>query len=697
MGPNTAGARAARNRRSMATNYIDGENARDAAKNAAQRAEGMKHKTHRKARIPDETILAEMKKYKMTYGGSSGKLYRPLTKLHHTDLDAQKGYEKYYSMMWRFFKKIGRTKSSIILCDNLKKGIPIPSMDPSDVLLFMLNKRGTKGEVVDAHGVSFVCDGGWKKIGCESLFRSALSYCHTARGHVVDQWNETCDLCIRGHNGGEDCGYHNDNNRWYENGNVIFSEEFKDQMKVALDATSELGITKANSLTNEEMYQYGIYLCSGEIEKFMLYVIMIVGGSCYCRESGVNSLKVESIMTDISHDWVGPGTQMEYLTLDIRGKNRKQLLMMWRNDSLFLDPIYVLFWWLNVTGIRSGFLFPNPKKLKDSGIDNSQAISSEAFSKLYRVHFRSFFPETEFPDKPDVQSTPHGIRRGRFLEAAMGGATDYQMQEDSGLKHSKTLAAYLAAVRSFVDRLKVEYPQTWNNHVMPYKSQNLRYEDHVNRMVMSDTKLDKWLKWFGTLYNCEKRKISDTASKLRNAKYFTELANNSVSPLCAAIFDRKHDPFSDDLYKDVQKLSTILTTLRSNCSASIDFELIVAPNANVLTQEKWGEYQKILSEVMRSTATFDSKVSALKDFLNSVPQVHDVLYGEDSSGAFKRLGLERKSKAFIFQGYRNIMVCLHRHHFGSAMDFKATLSQTNTSLTLTAFKKKCPCGQVVVV
>ena len=188
-------------------------------------------------------------------------------------------------------------------------------------------------------------------------------------------------------------------------------------------------------------------------------------------------------------------------------------------------------------------------------------------------------------------------------------------------------------------------------------------------------------------------KIPDTASKLRNAKYFTELANNSITPLCIAIHDRKHEPFNDDLYNNVQKLSTILTTQRSNCSAAIDFELIVAPNAYLLTQEKWGEYQRTLSRVMRQpSASFSTKVSVPKAFLNSVPQVHDVYYGEIPRVALNRLGLQRKAYTFIFKGYRNIMVCIHRHHSESVIEFKATLSRTDTLLTFTALKK-CPCAQ----
>ena len=532
---NRAGARAgSKSRKNKATTYVNGVNAREYAKNQAVRATG-KTITYRKARIPDENMLEEMKQYRMVYGDPNGVLFKTLTRLEDGDSTAAKGYEKYYNMLWHFFQRIGRTRSFLILCDYLQKGVPIPPIRPIDIYLFMLNKRGKKGSVVESDGVSFVCDGGWRTIGNEELFRSAISYCHTERGHVTDAWHEICDLCTEGRAGGEPCGYHAGNTLWYEHGNVIYSTLFKDQFKIAKDATAEMGITKANSLTRDEMFKYGTYLCSGDMSQFMLYVIMVVGGSCYCRESGVNSLQVESIMTEVSHNWMGPGTQMEFLALDIRGKSRKQLLMSWRNDTLFLCPINVLFWWMNVTGIRTGFLFPPLKNLKEEDIDSTQAISQDAFAVLYRNNFKYFFPETEYPDKPNIQNTPHGIRRGRFLEACMGGATDFQMQEDSGLRYSLTLAAYLTAVRSFVDRLKVERPDTWNMHVMPYKSQNLRYEDYANRLQTNKSKLSKWLNWFGTLFNCDRRKISDTAARLQMPSITWSLRTVRLHP-CVLIY-----------------------------------------------------------------------------------------------------------------------------------------------------------------
>lgn len=176
-----------------------------------------------------------------------------------------------------------------------------------------------------------------------------------------------------------------------------------------------------------------------------------------------------------------------------------------------------------------------------------------------------------------------------------------------------------------------------------------------------------------------------------------ELANSSVAPLCIDIHDRKHDVFSDDLYRSVLKLKEILMSIRSNCSVSIDADFIVAPNT-LLTPEKWTENQKLLSSVMRlSSSSFNSKVNALNLFLNNVPQLHDVLYGDDPAAAFKRLNLDRKANTFIFQGYKQIMVCLHRHHSGSVSDFKETLSRKDFCLTFTAFKKNCPCGQFFVV
>lgn len=79
---------------------------------------------------------------------------------------------------------------------------------------------------------------------------------------------------------------------------------------------------------------------------------------------------------------------IDYIAFEIQGKcdQAPVTLILWANRrNVFLCPVNALLWWLNASGIRSGFLFPSYDQLNTNINTFWEALEPISYTKFEDV------------------------------------------------------------------------------------------------------------------------------------------------------------------------------------------------------------------------------------------------------------------------------------------------------------------------
>ena len=131
------------------------------------------------------------------------------------------------------------------------------------------------------------------------------------------------------------------------------------------------------------------------------------------------------------------------MVVHVQGKYRNQLLQLHENKRCrIICPVSLLLWWMSVSQVKSGFLFPRWQQLlypvaswnfflpvaTDDFMEKYCAIMTKCFSTCLHGIVR----------KADAW-TSHGMRRTGILIKIMGGGNDLAVCNSAGLESVGTL------------------------------------------------------------------------------------------------------------------------------------------------------------------------------------------------------------------------------------------------------------------
>lgn len=106
--------------------------------------------------------------------------------------------------------------------------------------------------------------------------------------------------------------------------------------------------------------------------------------------------------------------------------------MLWRNRrNRLLCPVNALLWWLSICKIRSGYLFPSAKKLKEllgEPEDDNVEIAGDAIE--YTTFLELIKRKLENHWK-GIKWGTHSLRKTGFLLATWGGAEEVEIMKVS--------------------------------------------------------------------------------------------------------------------------------------------------------------------------------------------------------------------------------------------------------------------------
>jgi hypothetical protein len=294
-------------------------------------------------------------------------------------------YMKHIDGIRFFCYLIGDFDSMLIL---LKEAPPgrLPSVSVRTVKLFIKWKVMPQGStlvddgvaILDLEGNEVSCAGSWTAPDNIRQFSSAVSLCHTSRGNGGD-YSEACKDCLSGKEQAENvqaffgCEIHHPNRKLFRHGDPMTDTKLIDYMKQIFSEKSAYVERGDSPLTPNELLQVRDRLCSSNsLWDFQLYTMIILGVKLFLRSDELCSLTIEQFSEELAIV-KGDYEFLEGIAVVIHGKSDKSpvTLQVWADHECpFFCPIRHLLFWIKISKIKSGYLFPSYERLNGAMAKN---------------------------------------------------------------------------------------------------------------------------------------------------------------------------------------------------------------------------------------------------------------------------------------------------------------------------------------
>jgi hypothetical protein len=244
-----------------------------------------------------------------------------------------------------------------------------------------LTVRSTGESVLDATGKVVYCTGQWNSPDNADKIQSTIKALHDLypdlRGNLV----ESCEDCLektKTHIGTQlytACETHAGMPRLRSAGNVISCKEWRDEKdfwKVARSSYQQKG--NVQLLPSEIRQLRALLLSDGSIYGLQKYVMIILGIKLFLRADELISLRVESF--DVSLFLVDRDRGPSALCVKIQVKNdvTPYHMVLWAESEYpEFCPVRHLLYYLRLSGVKKGYMFPPAKLLLHSADGNYDA------------------------------------------------------------------------------------------------------------------------------------------------------------------------------------------------------------------------------------------------------------------------------------------------------------------------------------
>ena len=303
-------------------------------------------------------------------------------------------YEGFWAQLLDFCIFIKDYESGIILHRPYCPADPPPvHIDTAIAFLrYRYLKKGTQVKhhrtnhpVLDHQGNALVSIGDWTGSCMPGLLRSALSKLHvhydtTKTAEYVVACPDCASLSSKKKEKGHSCAKHPNKSYHRSSGCCTRDPKFSAEITVAQEYIEHHYLGKTTfPLIPMQLRQLRQHLLGQNTHTGLMYWTMIVVGvKLFLRVDEILNMKVEDFQTD--HFLIKP-TNVEALAVRIFGKCDKapKDFYIWEfKDCPDLDACKAILIWLQVSGIKSGYLFPSAEQLKSKCSSPSEHLSYTA-------------------------------------------------------------------------------------------------------------------------------------------------------------------------------------------------------------------------------------------------------------------------------------------------------------------------------
>ena len=397
-------------------------------------------------------------------------------------------------------------------------------------------------------------------------------------------------------------------------------------------------------------------------------------------------------------------------------------MTLWSEDVHYItDPIILLFWWLSLSGIREGFIFPKLSVVCDGTFNNTQPVTYLEIARLYSNVCTSFFYGND-NYKPDCW-TFHGLRRTEFLHGVVGGAEDQQLQQDSFITFGSTFTLYMREIRAELDLMKLEQPYQFK-YISTYKGKQKPY--HQYKKIPEEKRFDQnvlieYVDKFISLYHgaSDAKGIMKMGSYFKNLTQIGDDANKKLPEL-----NEKIENFIK-LYRE-KGLSMSKQNLIEAQSSFLDYSrildvVIAVPTKNHKVMQEDKSSESVCPEANANVENNGSKLQyidfspanwecSLKEF--KLKLNNESLLLKERMDAVIKLStayacihhyivcdvslppgsvMKKTICIFIQQKLKYLYNCITNCHDNNPEKFLETLSKKSITFRIGEWHNKCPC------
>jgi hypothetical protein len=370
-----------------------------------------------------------------------------------------------------------------------------PSVPVDDLILFCRFKYGEVGTCLKDNKGSFVkdicgedieCSGKWKTIGNLGRYAAAISATHCNRGQAGG-YVEKCNTCFAKFESWafstesipQGCVHHSSSPRFFISGNPVAKNQawknFRKTQKAVLRNTIPNQTTMLNPSELLTVIRYCLGL--GTNWGFLMALMINLSVQLYLRNKELRLIEMSHLRWDLS--CISAAGILDGILLVLhhgKADEHPVLLMIWSDKNIpEFDTVWMLMLWLKLSGITSGYLFPNKKRLQrdlSTGISEEEALTYPEFCKnFYKVCVSALGVNRKFKG--------HTPRPSGFCLDIFRGAGDASLLTCSRSKSCENVARYSRGARAMLEVKKSTCPSDLVGLLGTYRMPLFLNEDEI--------------------------------------------------------------------------------------------------------------------------------------------------------------------------------------------------------------------------
>lgn len=388
------------------------------------------------------------------------------------DEKTSKHYEMALRQFWAYAAMMGDYDSMLLLLK--KPPAHCPAMDVLTVESFLRFKRLDKGEpmldiydeqILDVFKIPMTAEGSWISPGNKSTYRAAIYDLHVANSHTVE-YEEACPDCnnVADDDRHKGCDHHLGFPRLYRRGNPTHNIIFTNTVKEMQNLAAAAGYTAKGSsqlLPCDFRLLRSHLLSTHNPVDLQMWVIAIVATKLGLRHDEFHQIASMHFLPEY-FEIPASDERIDALALKVYGKSDSNWVRLKLHaDHVYPDlcPVRPLLVYMQLLGLKGGFLFPSEHEIKNPPHDG--IYKTMICYKTFLSQFKSLCLNV-LPERPDMKIGAHVFRKSFYLLGIFGEGNAYDLQASARHKSGECSIVYRKAAQ-------VLYQQHTNN---PHPSNN---------------------------------------------------------------------------------------------------------------------------------------------------------------------------------------------------------------------------------
>lgn len=369
--------------------------------------------------------------------------------------NSYKSYTKQFRGFFKFLALIGDYDSMLVFHNHKEKDV-VESIVAESVALYIIYKTKKSTEKLtklhnktimmkDVFGQEIMCRGDWNYTGNADQFLNAITNIQRSIKQSKAEYTDKCQHCInawQSNSNSTGCRYHIGELKLYRRGNPRYSDVVTKALSIAKEETQDHRSRKCAQLLPSEVETLRKFLFStNKIADYQLYVMMLLGIHMFLRFDEVAYFSFTQFLPEFTV--VRSDGYVEKMLFKVKGKADKHYvyLSLKRNDEFAqLCPVRHLLFYLHVTGIKEGFIFPDLIRKKDK-------YDYKLFNNMMKDLIKDQLGKTE-------RISTHFLRNTGYLFAKFGEGTFEVIQRAARHKSTTTAVGYYSDAETLFNSFK---------------------------------------------------------------------------------------------------------------------------------------------------------------------------------------------------------------------------------------------------